>query len=199
MSTDDQHNDIQLEEERPDTDYSSDTSSDDVIVDEEAELSSPQALKKLREKLKIAVEEKQQYLTNWQRDKAEFVNARKRDEESKAEYIKFATQKVIEDILPSLDSFDMAMANKASWESLPKEWRTGMEGIHSQLLNMLSKYEVTPFTEVGDAFDPNLHHSIANVAAEDPAKDHTVAEILQKGYKIKDKVLRPALVKVYQA
>ncbi len=173
--------------------------SDDVVLDEDTEGGSPDLIKKLRAKLKTAVEEKQAYLDGWQRDKAEFINARKRDEESKSDYLKFATQKVIEDILPVLDSFDMAMSNTATWESVSKEWRTGVEGIYSQLQGILSRYEVTPFAKVGDAFDPNLHHSIATVATTDKTQDHTVAVILQKGYKIKDKVLRPALVNVYEA
>ncbi|MEN9649551.1 MAG: hypothetical protein RL094_518 [Candidatus Parcubacteria bacterium] len=172
---------------------------DDVVVDEDGESSQAEVIKKLRLRLKQAVDEKQTYLTNWQRDKAEFVNARKRDEESKADYLKFATQKVIEDILPVLDSFDMATANTASWESVSKEWRTGIEGIYGQLQSVLSRYEVTSYTKVGDTFDPNLHHSIAAVPTDDKSADHTVAEVLQKGYKIKDKVLRAALVKVFEA
>lgn len=202
MNTDDQNNKPLDQEEESTIEIETHASSedtDDVVVDEEAELSPSEALKSLRSKLKKAVEEKQAYLTGWQKDKAEFVNARRRDEESKSEYMKFASQKVIEDILPVLDSFDMAMSNKTAWESVSKEWRTGVEGIYQQLQTILSKYEVTAFGQIGDVFDPNLHHSIATVPAEDKAKDHTVAEILQKGYKIKDKVLRPALVKVFEA
>lgn len=96
---------------------------DDVVFDEDAELGDNQVVKKLREKLKTAVEEKQTYLDGWQRDKAEFMNARKRDEEAKQEFLKFSKINVIEDILPVIDSFDMAMANKASWESISEEWR----------------------------------------------------------------------------
>ena len=172
--------------------------SDDLVVDEEAELSTGEVVKKLREKLKIAVEEKQKYLDSWQRDKAEFVNARKRDEESKKDFARFAIEKVVEDILPILDAFDMAMGNKASWESAPEEWRKGMESVFKQLLGALAKHGVLPFGTMGETFDPNFYHSIALVPTEDKTKDHTVAEILQKGYKVNDRVLRPALVKVFE-
>jgi molecular chaperone GrpE len=119
-----------------------------VETDEEGnELGPKDQVKKLREKLKKAVEEKQQYLTNWQKDKAEFVNARKRDEEGKAEYAKFATANVVEDILPALDSFDMAMSNTALWENVSKEWRSGIQSIYDQLKGSLKKHGVE---EIGE-------------------------------------------------
>jgi molecular chaperone GrpE len=172
---------------------------DDVVFDEDAELGDNQVVKKLREKLKTAVEEKQTYLDGWQRDKAEFMNARKRDEEAKQDFLKFAKLNVIEDILPVLDSFDMAMANKASWESVSAEWKIGVEGIYNQLLGALTKQGITSFGAKGDAFDPNLHQSVSMVVTEDKAQDHTVAEVLQKGYMLSGKVVRPAMVQVYEA
>lgn len=182
------------------TSESSDESEvDDVVFDDESELNGAQVVKKLREKLKTAVEEKQAYLDGWQRDKAEFMNARKRDDEAKQEYLKFAKQGIIEDILPVLDSFDMAMANKASWEAISAEWRTGIEGIYNQFVGILSKNGVTPFGAKGDAFDPNLHQSVSMTPTDDKSKDHTVAEVLQKGYMLAGRVVRPAMVQVFEA
>lgn len=155
-------------------------------------------VKKLKEKLKAAEKEKMEYLTGWQKDKAEFVNARRRDEESKQEFLKFSKQGVIEEILPVLDSFDLAMGNKESWESVSKEWRTGVENIYNQFLGILAKHAVTPFGAVGDAFDPNLHQSISTVPTEEKANDHKLAEILQRGYSMSGKTIRPALVKVFE-
>ncbi len=170
----------------------------DVVIDEEAEMATPQIVKTLREKLKKAVEEKQEYLTNWQKDKAEFVNARRRDEESKQEFLKFANLGVIEELLPVLDSFDMAMGNKAMWESVSKEWRVGVEGIYTQLGNVLQKHGATAFGTIGDMFDPNLHHSIGLTETTDPSQEDKVAEVMQKGYTVSGKVIRPALVKVFE-
>jgi molecular chaperone GrpE len=175
---------------------------DDIIFDEDAELGENNGavmMKKLREKLKTAVEEKQAYLDSWQRDKAEFMNARKRDEEAKQEFLKFAKLNVLEDILPVLDSFDMAMANKASWDAVSPVWRKGVEGIYNQLAGVLTKQGVSVFGRAGDAFDPNLHQSVSMVPTDDKTKDHTVANVLQKGYMLSGKVVRAAMVQVFEA
>lgn len=175
------------------------TTDSDFVVDEDAELGGAAAMKKLREKLKIAIEEKQTYLDGWQRDKAEFINARKRDEDSKQEFLKFAKQGMVEEILPVLDSFDMAMMNKSAWESVTPEWRSGMEGIYNQLLGILTKNGVNAFGAIGDAFDPIFHQSIGIIETNDANQDHKVAEVMQKGYTLNGKVIRPAFVKVFQA
>lgn len=190
----------QVEElENSSTNKATDSEVDDIVFDEGAELGDNQVVKKLREKLKTAVDEKQAYLDGWQRDKAEFMNARKRDEEAKQEFLKFAKLNVIEDILPVLDSFDMAMANKASWDTISAEWRAGMEGIYNQLLGALTKQGVSAFGAKGDSFDPNLHQSVSMVPTDDKLQDHTVAEVLQKGYMLSGKVVRAAMVQVYEA
>lgn len=155
-------------------------------------------IKKLKDKIKQLEQEKSDILTSWQKDKAEFVNARRRDEESKIEFMKFSKQGVIEDIIPVLDSFDMAMLTDV-WNNVSEEWRKGVQNIYTQLLNALSKHDVAPYTLIGDIFDPNLHHSIATVATEDKSNDHKISEVLQKGYRMSGKVIRPALVKVFEA
>lgn len=188
----------ELEAKKTTVDQDSHEGSDDIVFDEDSELGDNQVVKKLREKLKTAVEEKQQYLDGWQRDKAEFMNARKRDEEAKQEFLKFAKLNVIEDILPVVDSFDMAMANKTSWESVSAEWRAGVEGIYNQFMGILAKQGVTVFGAKGDMFDPNLHQSVSMVTTNDKTQDHTVAEVLQKGYMLSGRVIRPAMVQVYE-
>jgi molecular chaperone GrpE len=170
----------------------------EFIVDEEAELATPQVVRNLREKLKKAIEEKQAYLNNWQKDKAEFLNIRRRDEEAKQDFLKFAKMGVIEEVLPVLDSFDMAMANKTAWESIPKEWRVGVEGIYTQLAGILQKNGTAVIGTEGEVFDPNLHHSIGIVETTDSTTEDKIAEIMQKGYTINGKVIRPALVKVFE-
>lgn len=170
-----------------------------VETDEEGnELGPKDQVKKLRAQLKQAVAEKQQYLTNWQKDKAEFVNARKRYEESKADYVKFAAGNIVEDILPALDSFDSAINNKVLLENVSKEWQSGIQSIYDQLKGSLGKHGVESFGQKGDAFDPNLHHSVAMVPASPEDTDHTIAEVLQRGYKMNGRVLRAALVKVFE-
>src|SRR3989344_2951801 len=84
--------------------------------------------------------EKQEYLTGWQRAKADLVNARKRDEEERKEFIRFVNGQLIEDLIPVLASFDMATENKEAWEKADKNWRTGVEYIHAQLVKILSAF-----------------------------------------------------------
>jgi molecular chaperone GrpE len=186
-----QNNDAQVDETLDTEEF--------VETDEEGnELGPKDQVKKLREKLKKAVEEKQEYLTNWQKDKAEFVNARKRDEESKAEFMKFAASNIVEEILPILDSFDSAMGNAKLLENVSPEWQSGIKSIYDQLVGALSKHGVSGFGAKGEPFDPNLHQSIATTPAGEADVDHTIAEVLQKGYRLNGRVLRPALVKVFE-
>ncbi len=194
MNTNDEQNDIE------DTDIDSEV----VASDEEGNAlsdSSPAAIKKLREKLAKAVEEKQEYLNNWQRDKAEFINIRKRDEESKMEFLKFAEQKVLEDIIPTIDALEVAISHASALNEAgeaAKAFKKGIEGVYQNFINTLAKRDVVSFGSVGDVFDHNLHHSIAVTETVDTAQDGHVSEILQKGYKMQNKVIRPALVKVFE-
>ncbi len=171
---------------------------DDVVFEEEGE-TAKDTIKKLREKLKNAELAKMEYLESMQRMKADYVNAKKRDDESKIEMIRYANVHFAEELLPTLDSFEQAMGDKEKWESVSKEWRSGVEGIYQKVLAVFSKNNITGFGEVGETFDPNLHHSIQVVPTEDKTQDGTIAVVLQKGYKTGEKIIRPAMVSVYEA
>lgn len=171
---------------------------EDVVFEEEGE-TAKDTIKKLRERLKNAELAKMEYLESMQRMKADFVNGKKRDEESKIEMIRYANVHFAEELLPTLDSFEQAMNDKEKWESVSKEWRDGVEGIYSKILGVFSKNNIIAFAEVGDIFDPNFHHSIQVVATEDKNLDGTIATVLQKGYKTGEKIIRPAMVSVYEA
>ena len=166
--------------------------------DEGVELGSAAKIKQLREKLKVVTEEKHQYLTGWQKEKAEFINIRRRDEESKQEFLKYAVSSLLEELLPVLDSFDAAMSNKDAWNAISGEWKAGMETIYNQFKGILSKNGVEAFGEIGDKADPAKFHMIGVDETTDAKLDHTVSVVLQKGYMVKDKVLRPAMVRVFQ-
>jgi molecular chaperone GrpE len=170
---------------------------DDVVFEEEGE-TAKDTIKKLREKLKNAELAKMEYLESMQRMKADYVNAKKRDDESKIEMIRYANIHFAEELLPTLDSFEQAMGDKEKWESVSKEWRSGVEGIYQKVLGVFSKNNIIGFGEVGETFDPNLHHSIQVVETEDKAQDGTIAQVLQKGYKTGEKIIRPAMVAVYE-
>ncbi len=154
------------------------------------------AIKDLREKLKKALAEKQEYLEGWQRTKADFVNARKRDEESRSEMIKFANENLIFELLPALDSFTMAFANKEAWEKVDKNWRQGVEYIYAQLMGALEHSGLTQFDPKGEMFDPARHASIGSEPVTDQSQDHKIITVIQKGYLLNGKIIRPAQVKV---
>jgi molecular chaperone GrpE len=170
---------------------------DDVVFEEEGE-TAKDTIKKLREKLKNAELAKMEYLESMQRMKADYVNAKKRDDESKVEMIRYANVHFAEELLPTLDSFEQAMADKEKWESVSKEWRNGVEGIYQKVLGVFNKNNITGFGDIGETFDPNLHHSIQVVETEDKTQDGTIAQVLQKGYKTGEKIIRPAMVAVYE-
>jgi molecular chaperone GrpE len=175
---------------------------DDVVVeesDEEGNVGSPaDQVKRLREKLKKAVAEKQEYLDGWQRLRADFLNYKKRTDESLKDAMTTGKSAIIEDLLSAVESFDMAMGNKEAWEKVEKNWRMGVEYIYQQLTGALENHGLKPLSPaVGDPFDSNHHSAVESIKTDDPRKDHTVAEVVQKGYKLGDAVLRHPKVKVY--
>lgn len=177
-------------------DNTDEVSHNDDIVLEDIEEDNANIVKKLRDKLKKCVEEKQEYLDGWQRAKADFINAKKKEEELRAGLVSFAKEGLILDLLTAIDNFDMAFANKDVWESVDKNWRIGIEHIHSQLLKALEDHGLKQFNPIGDKFDPVCHDSVETVVVHNENDDHKVIDVLQKGYKLNDKVIRPAKVKV---
>lgn len=169
----------------------------DVFPDEE-EVNAAEAskIKKLKKELAQVKEEKLQVLTDLQKAKADFINMRKRDEEGNREFVKYAKEGVIADIIPVLDSFDMAFSNKESWESVSKEWRTGVEYIYNQLLSVLTNNGVSEVNPAGEEFNPSIHEALEMVETDNKNDDHKILSVVQKGYKMGDKVIRPAKVKV---
>jgi molecular chaperone GrpE len=140
------------------------------------------------EKLKA---ERDALLDRLARLQAEFDNARKRAVREQQDFREFAAADVIRNILPSLDSFERAL--RVGGDS--GDFRNGVELIYRQLQDALQKAGVQPITAVGQAFDPRLHEAIEMVDTT-AVPDHQVMEELQRGYKYKDRMLRPAMVKV---
>lgn len=160
---------------------------DSVIVEENAQ----DAIKNLKEKLKQALAEKQEYLTGWQKDKAEFVNARRRDQESQKDFARFSNENLISELIPVLDSFDMAMGNKETWEKADKNWRIGVEYIANQLKRVLSDFGLKVIDPIGKPFDP-----MRDEAIEDGKLNDIVTTVVQKGYELNGKVLKAPKVKI---
>ncbi len=166
---------------------------DDSVVAEENAL---ETIKKLREKLKIVDKEKQEYLTGWQLAKADFINARKRDEADRAAFVKFANEQLFFDLIPVLEHWDMALSHRESWEKADKNWRVGVESIFAQLKKALADNGLVEMNPVGEKFDHAKHEAISYEPVPDEGKDHVILEVVQKGYILNEKILKAAKVKV---
>lgn len=181
-----------------DTSKNDEYSTDDVRFEDVAEEENPSImLKKLREKLRICEAEKKEYLNGWQRMRADFANARKEEEMRRGELIKFASEGLVEDLLPILDSFSMAFGNKEVWEKVDANWRKGVEYIYSQFLSVLESRGLTEIGIPGERVDPRLHVAIEVIPTEEESREDTIAEVVQKGYRLHSKVIRPTRVKVW--
>ena len=123
---------------------------------------------------------------------AEFENARRRAAREQQEFRDFASADAIKAILPVLDSFDRALQVAPAQQS---DLRSGIELIHKQLLDALHKLGVRPIPATGEQFDPHVHEAVEMVETS-TTPDHQILEELQRGYKLKERLLRPAMVKV---
>ncbi len=170
--------------------------SDEIQIEDITSEETIEALqKKMREKLRVCEQEKKEYLDGWQRMRADFANARKEEELRRTELIKFASEGLVEDLLPVLDSFSMAFANKEAWEKVDPNWRKGVEYIHAQLFSVLESRGLAEVGALGDTVDPRSHVEIGQVPVDNPEQVGKVVEVTQKGYRLHSKIIRPAQVK----
>ncbi len=135
--------------------------------------------------------ERDSLLDRLARAQAEFENARRRASKEQQEFRDYAVADAVKSLLPSMDSLERALQVKSD----AAELRGGVELIYKQLLAALAKLSVNPIVAKGEAFDPRYHEAIEMVDTTG-APDHQVLEELQRGYKFKDRLLRPAMVKV---
>jgi len=141
------------------------------------------------QKLKV---ERDTLLDRLARLQAEFENARKRAAREQQEFRDFATADAIKALLPAFDSFERALQAPATQLN---EFRGGVELIYKQLQDALAKLGVRAVPAKGELFDPHVHEAIEMVETIE-APDHQVIDELQRGYKLKDRLLRPAMVRV---
>lgn len=161
-------------------------------------LPTKDVVKKLRDEIKKLQKEKEEYLTGWQRAKADYINLQKELDLVRVNVSVLAKEKMTEKLLPALDSFEMAFGNKEHWETLDKEWRDGIMSIYQQFISGLKDSGIEKIDQAEVPFDPNIHQSISVVETTEESKDHFVEKILQAGYKIGDRVTRPAKVTIYE-
>ena len=175
--------DTKPEEDNSEVVYDADIDSDNMSDPKEK-------IAKLKEKIKKLQAEKDEYMNGWQRERADFVNYKKRADEEKKEYIKFANENLLEEMLTVLESFDMAFMNKEQWNAVPQNWRVGVEYIHSQLVKILDENGLKEFVpKIGDSFDVKLHVAEEVVPVTDEKEDGLIKEIKKKGYTMNGKII----------
>ena len=138
-----------------------------------------------------AASQEEDFLDRYVRTLADFENYRKRSEREKDDFRRYALVGVIRDLLPVIDNFERALEHAEEGD----EFHKGVALIYKQLFDVLQRHGLKTIADSGVRFDPNIHEAV--VREEDPSvPSHTVVAILQKGYFLYDRLIRPALVKV---
>jgi molecular chaperone GrpE len=185
-----------------DIDITNDTT-DTINIDtelEDAEATDANKIKSLREKLKEADAKYRDLHEEVQRNKADFLNARKRLEDERVRDRERVAFNHIEKLLPLCDSFHLAMMDTKALETIDPKWRQGIEGIYSQMKGLVESYGVTAYDPTGMEFDPTRHEALSMITVTDAAQNNRVITVIQQGYEQKrgvtTEIIRPARVTV---
>ena len=127
------------------------------------------------------------------RKQAELDNFRKRAQREKEDFLQHAAADLIRALLPTLDGFERALQHRNA--DVPNQFFEGIELIHKELMDVLTRAGLVPIETVGKTFDPHLHQAVETVEAG-KHRDQEIVEELQRGYRLKQRLLRPAIVKV---
>ena len=172
-----------MQDEQDDITLDTETGIDDSVLMDE---NQGDTIKKLKEKVKVAEAKAKENLDNWQRAQAEFMNLRKRDEEARVEFIKFAKADTVREIIPVLDSMNAAI----------NHGQKDIEPIYNQFLQILKQNDLLELNPLNEAFNPSEHEAVGMIETKNKDEDHTVLEVFQKGYSLGGKVIRPAKVRI---
>ena len=151
-------------------------------------------LKKRDAEIKLLKKEKEELQDRFLRKVAEMENTKKRMEKEKADYLQYSLSEILLELLTVLDNFERALST-AEQAADGKTFREGIELIFRMYQNILFKKGVQSIEIKDGVFDPNLHHAM-DTEVSDQVKDPVVAEVLQKGYMLHNRLLRPSLVRV---
>lgn len=179
-----------------DQDTTKDTDDIELLEDQEMDLPDEESrIKKMREKLRVCEDEKKGYLDGWQRAQADAVNYKKEEGKRLEDLGRFITAGMLQDLLPVLDSFDLALQSFRAAGASGSAQEQGVLMIRSQLTDVFKKRGITQIEVApGDAFNPEKHETIGEVESDKPAG--TIAEEVQKGYMLAGRVIRPARVRL---
>jgi molecular chaperone GrpE len=155
-------------------------------------------VKRLRAETKKLTQEKQEYLDGWQRSKADFANYKKRETEEKLDFTRFAKEGMVIDLIPVIESFQLAFKNTEAWNKVEANWRIGVEYIYQQLLRAMNDHGLITVNPLGKLFDPNIHHSVGSISTSEKDKEHIIAEVVSEGFELNGKIIKSASVKVFE-
>jgi molecular chaperone GrpE len=158
---------------------------------EQIEAEQPEEIESVKKALAEEKEKAEKYLANWQRAQADFINYKRRGEQERAEVVNYANSTLILNVLPVLDDLERALASVPE-EFAESPWVDGIRHIYRKLQSVLESHGVSAIEAEGKDFDPNLHEAVMTVEGE----EGKVIEELQKGYKLRSRVIRPTKVKV---
>ncbi|MGH9862669.1 MAG: nucleotide exchange factor GrpE [Candidatus Acidiferrales bacterium] len=162
-------------------------------AEETPALSLEDRVGKLEEEKKRLEEENRSLFDQLLRRQADFDNFRKRLERERTEFRQAAQAQIVEGLLPVLDAFERALAAPTS--GVDEDYRKGVELIYKQFADTLAAQGLEPIEATGQPFDPNLHHAVERVETTQHP-DEEVLATLQKGYRLRQRLLRPAMVRV---
>ena len=151
----------------------------------------PEGMESLEQALAEAKKKVDEYLANWQRTQADFINFKRRNEQERQEFNKFANSSLYCSILPVLDDLERAL-NAIPEEFSGDDWVEGVRLVERKFKTILEGQWVKPICALGMDFDPNLHEALR----QEKGKEGMVISEIQKGYMLQDKLLRPARVVV---
>lgn len=168
----------------------------DFVPEEEGLVRAERKSVRMKEELDTCRDQKQEYLDGWQRARADLQNIKKQFESDRRESILFAEQRLLTELLPVLDSFEMAFSNQEAWSRVDATWSKGVEHIHGQLLGVLQAHGVTQYNPLGEIFNPAEHDPVLTEAASSKEEDHRIVKVLQRGYRLNGRLIRPAKVAI---
>jgi molecular chaperone GrpE len=149
-------------------------------------------MESLKQALAGEREKAEEYLANWQRSQADFINYKRRNEQERQDLSRFANANLILSLLPVLDDLDRALSSTPSARSAKHNWVEGVRLVDRKFRTTLEAQGLTPIKALGEPFDPNFHEALR----QDKGEEGIVIEEFQKGYMMHDRLLRPAKVVV---
>ncbi len=164
---------------------------DTEFVDEDIQ----KTLKKLKEDMKVLKKERQEYLEGWQRAKADYVN-RENEFKDELDRAKMRTKiALLEDFIAISDSFESAMSNKELWESVPANWRIGVEYISKQLTTIFENNQLVQIPViVGSEIDPTTQEVLQEESVLEESQHHKIINVVRSGWKMGARIVRPVQV-----